>query len=484
MIKINFYNSKNKKVELFNHDIQKTINIYSCGPTVYNSVHLDNLKTFLWSDFIVGYLNLIGYKTNHIMNITNIDDKIIKNIPEQTLECLITYTEYYTEKFLIDLKKIGIRYYTKENLYKVTDNLDTIELMIDKLLENNNAYKVNDGSIYFDSSKVKKYPFPDVKINNDFQYISIRNIIRSRGVKSQNDFALWKIKKNNEIKFNSKFGAGRPGWHIECSAICENILGKVHIHIGGEDLKFPHHTCEILQSEFYYSGTCNTGYCNSEYCNMEYCNSHKIFGDYWIHIGFLNFNGDKMSKSIGNVIKLDDVNINYKLLRMYFLTKSYRKSFEYNEEEIIKLKKHFINLHLLYNKLKYKFYVTNSIDKLNCNNDDEDIYNQIINVISWDFDSNSGLKILYKYVDKYMKVYLTNEIAEQILTNIIKINNIFNILDMNLLNLEEETLNFIKKREEYRKVNNFFESDKIRKELKEKFIYEDEKTGYTLIKKF
>ena len=208
----------------------------------------------------------------------------------------------------------------------------------------------------------------------------------------------------------------------------------------------------------------------------------RIYGDYWIHFGFLNFNGDKMSKSLGNVKRLEDVNYNYKLLRMYLLSKSYKNDCDYLEEEIDMMKKDFINIHMLYNKLFNKFYREHKNSKQNYSGDTE-IYNKILEKISDNFDTQSGLQLLIEYVNKLMKVYLEEETANNILNELNKVNELFNILDENLLFISDDTMCFINKREELRKQKQFDKTDVMREELKKTFIFEDENTGFTLIKK-
>ncbi len=158
-IKVKFFNSRSNSNDLFEHDKNLPINIYTCGPTVYDRVHLGNLKTFLWSDFIVSFLNAVGYTTNHIMNITDIDDKIINRLPEQTYEALINYTKKYTNLFLEDIEKLGIKNYRRDNIHKVIDNIDNMEYMILELINKNYAYETEDGSVYFDSTKINNNPF-------------------------------------------------------------------------------------------------------------------------------------------------------------------------------------------------------------------------------------------------------------------------------------------------------------------------------------
>ncbi len=462
MYNLKFYNSRSKSNDPFVHDPNIPINMYTCGPTVYDRAHLGNLKTFLWSDFVVSYLQAIGYKTNHIMNITDIDDKIINRLPEQTYESLIEYTSFYTNKFLEDIHKLGVKNYTKENIHKVTDNTDSMEDMIIQLKEKGFAYETADGSIYFDSSKVEKYPFPNTCISDD-DYVSSRNIIRPEGVKSNHDFVLWKVKPERVLTFGKKLKAGIFGWNLECSSIVDTHLDKLHISLGGCDLEFPHHTCSILQSETF--------------------KPHQTYGDYWIHFGFLNFGGDKMSKSIGNVLRLDDITHNYKLLRMYFLSKSYKNTFDYCDDEIELMKKDFTNLHMLYNKLSNKFYRTHKNEKLNYSGDVQ-IYNNILEIISDNFNTKDALNEIVKYVDKFMKVYLTYEKAHEIKQELDKINNLFNIMDNDLLFIDEKTMDFINQREELRKLKQFEQTDAMREELKKTFIFEDENTGFTLVKKF
>ncbi len=460
MYNLCFHNSRTKSIDTFEHDRSIPINMYTCGPTVYDRVHLGNLKTFLWSDFVVSYLQAIGYQTNHIMNITDIDDKIINRLPEQTYESLIEYTSFYTDKFIEDIQKLGLRNYTKSNIHKVTDNTDSMEDMVVELKEKGYAYETPDGSVYFDSSKISNNPF---YVDCDTEgYETGRNIIRAEGVRSNKDFVLWKIKSDQQIYWGKKLSRGRISWNPECACLSIKYLGKVHIALGGFDLRDAHHQATLSQAEA-----------------LDPCNK---YGDYWIHFGFLNFAGDKMSKSIGNVLRLDDITHNYKLVRMYFLSKSYKNTFDYSDDEIELMKKDFINLHMLYNKLSNKFYRSHKNVKLNYSGDTA-IYNTILEIISNNFNTGDALKELVKYVDKFMKVYLTDEKAQEIKLELDQVNNLLNILDMDLLTIDNETMEFINQREELRRLKQFEQTDVMRDELKKTFIFEDENTGFSLIKK-
>jgi cysteinyl-tRNA synthetase len=188
-----------------------------------------------------------------------------------------------------------------------------------------------------------------------------------------------------------------------------------------------------------------------------------------------------MSKSIGNVIKLTDVKHNYCLLRLYILSKSYRHNFDYNETEIEKMKTNFINFHLLYNKLTLRF-VKNNSDR-NYKIGDTYIYDEMLEIISSDFDTKNALTKLFSYVDKLLNVYMDYETASNVLNELYRVNTLFNILDKNILNIPPETLDFISKREELRKLKKFEMTDLMRKQLLEKYIFEDEQTGYMIINK-
>lgn len=183
-----------------------------------------------------------------------------------------------------------------------------------------------------------------------------------------------------------------------------------------------------------------------------------------------------------NVKRLEDINFNYKLLRMYLLSKSYKNDFDYLEDEIEFMKKDFINFHLLYNKLYNKFYRTHKNEKLNYSGDTK-IYLKILETIGNNFDTHNSFLLLNNYVNKFMKVYLTDECAHNILEELNKVNNLFNILDKDLLFINQETMDFIYQREELRKQKQFDKTDAMREELKKTFIFEDENTGFSLIKK-
>ena len=226
-------------------------------------------------------------------------------------------------------------------------------------------------------------------------------------------------------------------------------------------MTFPHHSNSIILAES--------------------TRPYGIYGKYSLHSGFLNFSGDKMSKSLGNVLRLEDINFNYYLFRWYILSKSHRHTFDYNSEELEKMKTDFVNFHMLYNKLSLGFVKDNS--KKNYPVENTYIYSELLDIISDDFNTRDALQTLFKYVDRLLKVYLNKEAVENVLSELNKVNQLFNLLDKNVLKIPKETLEFLEKREQLRKEKQFEATDKMRNEIQEKYFFEDEQTGYLIINK-
>jgi cysteinyl-tRNA synthetase len=484
---LKLFNTRTNRIDTINIT-DNYIGVYTCGPTVYDRVHIGNLKTIFWSDFFVSFLeHLYPNKVHAIINITDIDDKIISRLKKQTNDDLIKYTTYYTNKFLNDLNSLKISRYNN-NHHKVTDNLDEVKKMISKLQLDGFTYYDSQGSIYFDSSKIKEYPFPSIKKEDIKDYDNERDIIRDKLIKDNKDFALWKCKNNEEIFWeyqdvknipnaievmpkNSLFSCndfdsnptsisrGRPGWHIECSAIANKHLENVTFHLGGEDLKFPHHTCEIIQSESY--------------------NPSKVFGKYWLHIGFLNVNGEKMSKSIGNILKLDDINVNKNLLRYYLFHKQYRKQNDFNIEELNSYKIPFLNIHKLYNKLNigiHEYSETMSNKNLN-------IYDDMIKMISNDLDTKGALGILNKYVNIWLKSNVSEIESKIILKELDKVNELFKIIDDEILFVPKQIMEIMNERNQCKIDKNFQIGDRLREFVIDSgYIYEDNINSSIIIK--
>lgn len=326
---LKFYNTARQEKEDFKPESPKPgpINIYSCGPTVYDNAHIGNLRSYIFADILVRTLALNEYKVNWVINITDIDDKTIKSAVNQFgektgVDELKNYTEKYFQLFLKDLEKLNIQL-DKIKFIKVTDIIPEIQDFIIKLMEKGYAYQSDDKSVYFSIEKYQQ-DFGDYGELVGKKFIEGKKVgVRTKADEYEkdnlSDFALWKARietDNNVFWDHPILGPGRPGWHIECSAINKVAFddGIVDIHTGGVDLIFPHHTNEIAQSKAL---------------------SGKNFVNYWLHSNHLMIDGKKMSKSLGNVLTLDDLitkNFDPIAYRYFLLQAGYNQLINYTLE--------------------------------------------------------------------------------------------------------------------------------------------------------
>jgi len=279
---LRFYNTLTQQVETFTPLHGNTVRMYTCGPTVYNYVHIGNLRTFTFQDILRRWLQARGYKLDHVMNITDVEDKIIRNALAEN-KSIFEYTEKYTEAFLEDTA--ALRLQRPERLVKATDHIPEMVHAIQQLTKGGYTYE-SDGSVYY---RISKFPEYGKLSHNDFSGIraGARVDVDEYDKANARDFVLWKARKDAEPYWDSAIGQGRPGWHIECSVMAMKYLGEtLDIHAGGIDLVFPHHENEIAQSEAITS---------------------KPFARFWLHSEFLNVEAQKMSKSAGNFYTLRDL---------------------------------------------------------------------------------------------------------------------------------------------------------------------------------
>ena len=273
---LRLFNTLSGTTEVFEPSENKLVRMYSCGPTVYDYGHIGNFRTFVIIDLLRRFLRMSGYKLKHVMNITDVDDKIIRNAARDNVD-VRTYTEKYVEAFLEDSRILNLE--KPEYLVRATDHISEMADFIDALAKKGYAYRTDDGSYYF---RISKFPEYGKLSKKDFAGMEdgARVDVDEYEKDNARDFALWKGPKPGEAQWQTKIGPGRPGWHIECSVMSMKYLGEsFDIHLGGEDLIFPHHENEIAQSE------AMTG---------------KTFARFWMHVRFLLVNGKKMSKSLGN----------------------------------------------------------------------------------------------------------------------------------------------------------------------------------------
>ena len=317
---LHIYNSLNNKKEIFKELVPDKVGIYVCGPTVYSSSHMGHARSAIVFDSIVRFLKFLGYQTTYVRNFTDVDDKIITKAAEQGISAEKVANKYKIE-YLQDIKNLGC--IDPDFQPCVSENIDEIIDLIEKIIALDYAYVV-DGEVYYDISKFPHYG----NLSNQSTDLMLSNTRLEANPNKRNelDFALWKSAKKGDPFWESPSGDGRPGWHIECSAMSTKYLGDTFdIHGGGRDLIFPHHENEIAQSE---------------------CISNKKFANYWIHNGLISINNEKMSKSVGNIVNIQDALKvwNKNIIRVFFLTHHYRTPVSLSNEALEEIRRTLINI--------------------------------------------------------------------------------------------------------------------------------------------
>tara|TARA_Y100000310_G_scaffold340439_1_gene436248 strand:+ start:13830 stop:15227 length:1398 start_codon:yes stop_codon:yes gene_type:complete len=456
---LKIFNTLTRKKEIFKPIKKGNVGFYTCGPTVYDYAHIGNFRAYMCSDILKRYLRYQGHKVNHVMNITDVDDKTIKGSQKKDLS-LKEFTKEYTKFFLEDLKSLNID--TPDVFPKATEHIPEMVDIIEKLLKNKVAYKGDDDSIYFSIDKFKDYG----KLSNE-PLKNLKSGVRishDQYDKDQvNDFALWKSysEEDKDVSWKTNIGKGRPGWHIECSAMAMKHLGPhFDIHAGGIDLVFPHHENEIAQSE---------------------ASTNKKFANYWFHNEHLLVDGKKMSKSLGNFFTLRDlINKDHKPLaiRYLLLSSNYRQQLNFTEEGIkaaqnsIERLNDFIKKVRSIKNTKGK-NITSLINKTK--KDFEDSMNDDINI-------SSALSNIFDFVREINSLMDSNKVSKQSSKEILDLMKEFDsILDvMNFKNerLDSEIKQLVEERELARKNKDFAKADKIRDHLlKQGIALEDTPEG-------
>ena len=448
MNKIHIYDSvKKEKVEFVS--IKENIaKIYVCGPTVYDDSHLGHARSAIAFDLLHRLLKSNGYEVIMTKNFTDIDDKIIKKMNE-TARTLEDITTQYINAYKADMTALNILNNTIEP--KATENLEIMKDMISNLISKDVAYKTSD-SVYFDTSKDSLYGSISHKASDENSQARVEANHEKR---NSSDFALWKFAKENDVSFEAPFGLGRPGWHIECSAMIEKHLAyketpyQIDIHGGGADLLFPHHENEAAQTR---------------------CSSNQQLAKYWMHNGFVNIDGEKMSKSLGNSFFLKDVLKSYsgEVIRFYLMSAHYRANFNFNEEDLISSKKRLDKLY----RIKKRVYGTEaSIVNKKFKED-------MLNALNDDINTSKALSLIDEMIstanDKLDANPKDKNLKKELITNILFINDILGIAHNDAyeyfqFGIDEETKNkieaLIEKRNEAKKLKDFTAADAVRDEL-------------------
>ncbi len=440
------YNSLTRTKEEFKPLEDNIVKIYVCGPTVYNYIHVGNARPMVIFDTLRRYFLYKGYDVKYVVNFTDIDDKMIKKAQKENTT-IKKIADKYIKEFLKDSN--GLNIHEEKTIHpRATENIGEIISFIKKLEEKGFAYNI-DGNVYFDISKDKNYGKLSNKNLNDL--ISGARVGVNEDKKSPADFALWKKEKPGEPSWDSPWGKGRPGWHIECSVMSRKHLGDtIDIHAGGEDLQFPHHENEIAQSESL------TG---------------KPFARFWLHNGMINIDDEKMSKSLNNFFTVREVSELYDLeiIRFFILSGHYRKQINYSRETIEQAKS---SLERLYNgkrALEY-MYKNNSSGEI-----DEEIVAKIKGFQSqfeeaMDDDINtadavSAMFDMVKFINTEFDEFTSKETVKSTLEVFDKLADVLGILYKDDDSLSEKEKDLIEKRKEARKNKDYDLADELRDEL-------------------
>jgi len=442
------YDSVQKTKLPFEPLIEGKVSLYVCGPTVYDDAHLGHAKSALVFDLLRRVLEAEGYDVLFARNITDIDDKIINKARElgiSTTEIAERYTAAYTR----DMEAIGVRKPTLEP--KATESIDAMAEMIQRLLDKKHAYTISNGDIYFDTESDKNYLSLSNRQSND----NVSRVERVSEKRNEADFALWKAVQDEGVAFDSPFGRGRPGWHLECSAMIERYVrqgeGKyaIDIHGGGADLLFPHHENEAAQTR---------------------CATDHELARYWMHNGFVTIDGEKMSKSLGNSFFLKDALKSYdgEVLRFYLLSTHYRGDFNFNEEDLIASKKRLDKLY----RLKKRLF------GLSADTIDTEFKTSLLKVLGDDLNVSQGYALIDELIthanDALDKNPKDKVYRQNLLSNLAFIEtllgfggqNPFEYFQFGLDEEAKQTINtLIEKRNEAKKSKDFATSDALRDEL-------------------
>ncbi|MDM5356595.1 cysteine--tRNA ligase [Peribacillus sp. RS7] len=457
---IKIYNTATRKKETFVPIEEGKVKMYVCGPTVYNYIHIGNARPAIVFDTVRRYLDYRGYDVQFVSNFTDVDDKLIRAAKELG-EDVPTISERFIKAYFEDVSALGCK---KADAHPtVMENMDAIIEFISALIEKGFAYE-SEGDVYYRTRKFEGYGKLSHQSIDELR-VGARIEI---GEKKQDslDFALWKTAKDDEISWESPWGKGRPGWHIECSAMVKKYLGDtIDIHAGGQDLAFPHHENEIAQSEAL------TG---------------KTFANYWMHNGYINIENEKMSKSLGNFVLVHDIIQKHdpQVLRFFMLSVHYRHPINYSEEVLENVKASLDRLRTSYQNLKHRLQVS---DGLTENNDIwleklNGLHEQFIKEMDDDFNTANAISILFE-LSKQANYYLMekNTDKEVIDAFLEKFNTLFSVLGLSLEEdglLDEEIEGLIQQRIQARKDRNFGLSDEIRDRLKNmNIILEDTPQG-------
>jgi cysteinyl-tRNA synthetase len=467
------YNTLTRKKETFRPIKGKKVNIFVCGPTVYDYSHLGHAKTYVQFDFIVKYLRYKGYDVFYLQNITDLDDKIIKRAKERGMTPK-ELARKYEEEYYKDMDALGVD--SVSEYARATDYIKEIIDQLKTLLNKGFAYEIADG-IYYDLSKFPEYGKLSGRTTLGAED-AVSRIDESINKRNRGDFCLWKKSKPNEPQWDSPWFKGRPGWHIEDTAITESHFGpRYDVHGGARDLIFPHHEAEIAQ--------------------MEAASGKKPLVKYWLHTGFLTVEGEKMAKSKGNFVTIRDILGRYdsEAIRLFFVSAHYRKPVNYSKKNLEHSKR---SLERLYNTLRILKEAAKPSKSLTKK---EKSFEKILKAnraafekaMDDDFDTPKALSHLHALSNKANNLInrqngeINQMLAKRTVNTFRELGGIFGILQRGIKKgeLPAAAKELIAEREKARKNKDFAKADKIRKKLEKEFeiILEDTPRGVEWKKK-
>lgn len=439
------FNSMTRKKEEFVPVHPGEARIYACGPTVYNYFHIGNARPFIVFDTLRRYLEYRGYKVTFVQNFTDIDDKMIKAANEQGIT-VKQLGEHFIEEYFKDAKGLNIRPATVHP--KATEHIEDIIRLISRLIEEGHAYVAENGDVYYDTESFKDYG----KLSGqDLDDLEMGARIEVNDVKKNPmDFALWKAKKPGEPAWESPFSEGRPGWHIECSAMSQKYLGDTFdIHGGGQDLKFPHHENEIAQSE----GA--TG---------------KTFANYWMHNGYINIDNRKMSKSLGNFFTVRDISKEFDLLavRLFMLSSHYRNPINFSRDLIVQAEAALSRIANCRENLRFVAEAGKSEAKKEL--DLESFRQRFIDAMDDDLNTADAIGVIFDLVKELNTAFSQGGDAAQAKEGLGMLDELLGVLGLIKEEREEEIPSEIQalaeERAEARKAKDWARADAIRDQLK------------------
>jgi cysteinyl-tRNA synthetase len=440
---------------------ENNVSMYVCGPTVYDLMHIGNARPLVVFDTVRRYLLYKGFKVNFVQNFTDVDDKIIDRARELDVSAE-TVAETNIIEATADMR--GLNCLEATSAPRATQEMDTIISMISSLIDNGYAYEKN-GSVYFNTRAFERYGGLSGKDINDL------NMGARVGVNDEKndaaDFVLWKPCKPGEPKWDSPWSQGRPGWHIECSAMSKKYLGDTFdIHAGGEDLIFPHHENEIAQSE---------------------AANGKPFARFWMHVGFININNEKMAKSLGNFFTLREVaeKYSYEVVRFFILSAHYRSPVNFNDELLQSAQS---GLERLKNSAGLLEFAANNNSGIACDEEEiirnaEGYVQNFENSMEDDFNTANAISTLFelaKFANKQIQDSISSTCAASILDMLLKLSGVLglDLLKSGASDKTKEIEELIAKRQEARKSKDFKTADAIRKALTDMgVVLEDRQDG-------